>query len=999
MTSLARSDPHRRGFSDSIAGRITLRMLFVAAIPALIVGAVTVGVLFALAGRADDELAANRAALADDTIGARHAEQARLLVASVDTFFEERLGDAIDWSRTPVIVETTGAVYPETIELSSLPIAEVDGRIGQDQRLDRTGRSSDWLAAQIEAQPAFAQAIVTDANGFTVGAARPTTDFTSADREWWQRAWSDGVFLGAVEIDESTGVVAVPLAVRIDDTTTGAPLGVLEATVDLAAIQPLADAFADEGRGVEVRILTRSGLLLAETASDHDRARIATELPFDGQHGAAYGQALTGADETGHIILDDTVGGFGRTRPVREVGRLGTRIDNHDWVAFVEQPTSTALAPLSGLESLRSDLTATARLMAITVVAVLLTALAAALLVGRLLAKRIARPINELSYEANRLAAVELPEMVAQLQQPGAAGTVPAVEPLRVDADGEVAELAAAFDSVRTTAVGLAAEQAIGRSRDASELLTSLGRRNQQLVGRQLRFIDRLERTESDPDVLRNLFVLDQMATRMRRNAESLLVLAGEASPRRVGRARPVDEVVRAAVSEVEDYARVRLGAIDPGLITPNAVNNVTHLLAELIENAASFSPPDELVEVVGTAEPDGSYTLAVVDRGVGMSRDRLRLANERLRGAPFARGSSPSLLGLHVVGRLAARHGIDARLVESATIGTTAKVTLPPSCLSTGEMSADGMAHSRRLEPGDDAPDPALSWPPPAVRPASPGGGPSIEALTAAALDAADARDELHGLADTAPADADDFEIINVTDEQPIVGSGARLSLGTDGATQRSWHDATERPLAHPTAPEPPTLEPPTVDQPLVAVETEHPPISPPVPAPSTGADAAGPGRYEDDTVGLPIPPFRARESKRPAGAPTVGVDDRATEQIRVRRRVPRHQGSGNGALEPVSAAAIDGDAESRAAEVRARLDRFASGVRAAKGEAAVTTSPAPTGELRRVDIARAATESAEVETAGAGDAQGSRGDGELVGSARRAPLDEAPQHDERPA
>ena len=979
MTSHAAPRGRSGGFLASIAGKITLRMLLVAAIPALAVGAVTLGILFALAGRADDQLEANRSALAEDTIGARQAEQARLLVSSIDTFFGERLSDVVDWSRASVITETAGAISPQAAELAALPTAAVDGQVRPDQQLDLSGRSASWLAAQIEAQPAFVQGIVTDTNGFTVGAAFPATDFTSADREWWQRAWSDGAFLGAVEIDESTGVLAVPMAVRIDDLATGRALGVLKASVDVTAIQPLADAFADEEEGVEVRILTGSGLLLAETSSDHDAARIATELPFEGEHGAAYSNALTGSESTGSVILDDTVGGFGRTGAVRNVERLGIQIANHDWVVFVEQPASNALAPLSGLESLRADLTTTARVMAVVVLVVLLLALAGALLLGRLLAERIARPINELSDEANRLADVELPRMVAYLQQPGGNGRAPVVEPLLVEADGEVAELAAAFDSVRTTAVDLAAEQAIGRSRDVSELLTSLGRRNQQLVGRQLRFIDDLERTESDPDVLRNLFVLDQMATRMRRNAESLLVLAGEESSRRVGRARPIDEVVRAAVSEVEDYARVRLGVIEPASVKPSAVNNLTHLLAELIENATNFSPPDELVEVYGTADPDGYYTLAVVDHGVGMSRDRLRASNERLQGVSFTEESSSSMLGLHVVGRLAARHGIDARLVESATVGTTAKVTLPPSCLSDTDGPPGEVARSRLHgeEDGDGGHDPALSWPPPVVRPApatrrrlhehpapepipadhspavaaaeNPVAPPqSIEALAAAALDAADALDELEGPGDEPVQPGD----VHQTEPDAATASGSAASVAEVTAT------AGSRP------------------------------------------------RQEDETAGLPIPPFRARESKRPVGVPDLGADEEEpsspvgpplasgsnagastgetagadglraeetanlqaavgsapSERLQVRRRVRRHDDSGHDPLEPIAPAlAVDDDPEARAASVRAKLDRFASGVRAAKNDTAITPAPAPTGELLRAEIEQARLDLAE--------------------------------------
>ncbi|MGI9615325.1 MAG: ATP-binding protein [Acidimicrobiales bacterium] len=986
MASLPTPDDRNVGPSASIAGKITLRMLLVAAIPALAVGAASVGVLFALAGRADDQLATNRAALAETAVGSRQLDQAQLVAATVDTFIDERLSDTIDWSTSTVIVDAAGTPYPETVELAPLSVAQIESTVRADEQLDRSGRSRAWLTAQVDAQPAFVQAVVTDTNGFTVGAVRTTDDFTNADQEWWQRAWTDGAFLGPVEVDPSTGALAVPLAVRIVDSTTGRALGVLKATVGVGAIQPIADTFADDELGLDVNILTGSGLLLAETATSHDQRRVAAELPFEGELGTAYGDALAGTERMGLITLDQTVGGFSRTEPVRTVDRLGIQIDNHDLVVFVQQPASSALAPVVGLESVASDLTTTARIMSIVVVAIVFAALAGAILLGRLLAKRIARPINELSYEANRLADVELPELVASLQTPDALTDIPVVEPVRVDADGEVADLATAFNSVRSTAVELAAEQAIGRSRDVSELLTSLGRRNQQLVGRQLRYIDDLERTESDPDVLRNLFILDQMATRMRRNAESLLVLAGEESPRRVGEPRPIDEVVRAAVSEVEDYARVRLARIDPALVAPTAVNNVTHLLAELIENATNFSPPNELVEVFGTTGPDGGYTLAIIDRGVGMSRERLYDANERLGGTSFAGESSSSFLGLHVVGRLAARHGIDARLLESATTGTTAKVTLPSSCLASdpragfdepsvagdADMAAESADVDRiagsRVRPGgsaEPAPDPSLSWPPPVVSPARRRSTdashapepvlplpPSVEAL-AAALDEADALDEelARRSADLARYGADGGDVaalghkgaepvVQVTDEQPII--------------------AASQPLA-PRRPE------------------------------------------EDDTVGIPIPPFRARESKRPIGVPNLPPDDGPDDgldgspgelsggsappdeagagveeqRFQVRRRVRRHHDVIGGALDAVTpdSTVDDRTAEDRAADVRAKLDLFASGVRAAKDQVGVAADSAPTGEIRRADIERARLEPAAADSTWDGNESGTEG------------------------
>jgi anti-sigma regulatory factor (Ser/Thr protein kinase) len=168
------------------------------------------------------------------------------------------------------------------------------------------------------------------------------------------------------------------------------------------------------------------------------------------------------------------------------------------------------------------------------------------------------------------------------------------------------------------------------------------------------------------------------MATRMRRNAESLLVLSGEAPLRRSGEAMAIDDVIRAASGEIEDYLRVQVDNVDPVYVHPSAASDLVHLMAELLENATNFSSPDQMIRIVGVTQVDGSYTISIIDQGIGMSRSEMAEVNDRLIEPSFKDDSPAGLLGLFVVGRLALRHGIDARLVESATAGVTAKLTLP---------------------------------------------------------------------------------------------------------------------------------------------------------------------------------------------------------------------------------------------------------------------------------------------------------------------------------
>jgi hypothetical protein len=241
--------------------------------------------------------------------------------------------------------------------------------------------------------------------------------------------------------------------------------------------------------------------------------------------------------------------------------------------------------------------------------------------------------------------------------------------------------VARALDRVQSTAFELAGEQALLR-RNTTESLANLGRRNQNLVRRQLGFISEFEREEMDPAALANLFELDHLATRMRRNAESLLVLVGEQSPRRWTEPLAITDVVRAGLSEVEDYRRVALRRVDEVLVAGAVVSELAHMLAELIENALAFSPPDLEVEIYGR-RLGATYMLAVVDHGVGMSPEQLAKANARLRGEEDFIVAPTRFLGHYVVGRLAERLGIEVELTVSPVSGIVGRLLLPAEILA----------------------------------------------------------------------------------------------------------------------------------------------------------------------------------------------------------------------------------------------------------------------------------------------------------------------------
>ncbi len=231
-------------------------------------------------------------------------------------------------------------------------------------------------------------------------------------------------------------------------------------------------------------------------------------------------------------------------------------------------------------------------------------------------------------------------------------------------------------------------EQAALR-KSIGDLFHNLARRSQGLVDRQLELIDELERGEVDPDRLQELFRMDHLATRMRRNAENLIVLSGVEQRRRWSEPVPLRDVVEAAVAEVEEYSRVQVAGIHDLTLSGQAASDVAHLLAELVENATSFSPPTTRVEVSGDPVGNG-YVLEIEDRGIGMSDAELVEANRRLAVPSAADITVSRMMGFHVVGRLAARHGIAVQLCRSWCGGVAALVLLPAVLLaSAGERPA----------------------------------------------------------------------------------------------------------------------------------------------------------------------------------------------------------------------------------------------------------------------------------------------------------------------
>ncbi|CAM5551743.1 hypothetical protein SCALM49S_09498 [Streptomyces californicus] len=341
---------------------------------------------------------------------------------------------------------------------------------------------------------------------------------------------------------------------------------------------------------------------------------------------------------------------------------------------------------LSDMEAKARELRQASQREAIVNGAVILIVLGVSLVGAFVVARSMIRSLRRLQDTATRVAQDRLPELVKQLSETDPQDVDTSVESVGVHSRDEIGQVAAAFDDVHREAVRLAAEQALLRG-NVNAMFTNLSRRSQGLIQRQLSLISELESREADPDQLSSLFKLDHLATRMRRNGENLLVLAGEEPGRRWTRPVPLVDVLRAAASEVEQYERIELSAVPATEVAGRVVNDLVHLLAELLENATSFSSPQTKVKVTGHALPDGRVLVEIHDTGIGLSPEDLAAINERLAQPPTVDVSVSRRMGLFVVGRLSLRHGIRIQLRPSDSGGTTALVMLPVDVAHGGKQ------------------------------------------------------------------------------------------------------------------------------------------------------------------------------------------------------------------------------------------------------------------------------------------------------------------------
>ena len=342
---------------------------------------------------------------------------------------------------------------------------------------------------------------------------------------------------------------------------------------------------------------------------------------------------------------------------------------------------STELFIAGNIAATASQLQGAASQAAVTSGIITLAVLLVVLLAALAVARSVVLPLRRLRAGALDIASVQLPERVKLLTESPDAAASMVVAPINVADKDEIGEVARAFDQVHSEAVRLAGEQALLRS-TFNAMFVNLSRRSQALIERLARMIDNLEQTEADPDRLGHLFSMDHLVTRMRRNSENLLLLAGHENPRKWSEPVPLADVARAAISEIEEYNRITLNIPTGIAVAGGAVSDVAHLLAELIENATMFSAKDTQVQVVMQELSSGGVLIEISDKGIGVSEARLADMNWRLDNRPAIDVSVSRHMGLFAVARLAERHGVRVRLRPALPQGLSALVWLSDSII-----------------------------------------------------------------------------------------------------------------------------------------------------------------------------------------------------------------------------------------------------------------------------------------------------------------------------
>ncbi|MEU4251323.1 nitrate- and nitrite sensing domain-containing protein [Amycolatopsis sp. NPDC026612] len=603
---------------------------------------------------------------------------------------------------------------------------------------------------------------------------------------------------------------------------------------------------------------------LAEGTLNRDRTRAL--LGAEAELAAARSDYRTFATPDQQRMFDDTVIGLvvdigndmvesALTRT--ENGQNLSGLDPNQWDASATHTVNLAhqvqQALLVQLQERTDALAAQARTAALWDGGVVLGVLLVAGVLSVVIARSLLRPLRILRRTALEVAEHRLPAAVQNLltdpePAPENLRKRLAVAPVPVFTREELGQVARAFDAVHGEAVRLAGEQAMLRE-NVNAMFVNLSQRSQDLVERQLTVLDRMEADEQDPDTLAGLFELDHLATRMRRNSENLLVLSGQDSAREDAGPVAADEIVGAALSEVEHYQRIELGPAPQVAVRGEAVNDLVHVVSELLENATRYSG-DETVTVASAETHDGDWQIEIIDHGAGMPQAEIDRTNVRLAHPPDVDVEVSRRMGLFVVATLAMRHQIDVRLSAGERSGLVATVLVPAALI----VDLPPMAVPPPPAEPPAAPEPELLAPLAPLTPPEPEPEPEPEELTPPSIEAGPPRRAPVVARDQAPA-------------WPTADEEAHLDL--DAPTERMpayrdvlsrWFDASAAPEVprRPVEPRPVAEEGarPAAARPRHALTT-RPPIREPEPVAAAPTPMPAPAPMPAPPPSPPPPPM----------------------------------------------------------------------------------------------------------------------------------------------
>lgn len=483
--------------------------------------------------------------------------------------------------------------------------------------------------------------------------------------------------------DISSGPVAQSvIAQRTQDVAAGisSAISATTAAVDDRSVRPLADSLLNTLAGQRALTTQR---VLAATPNFADSDELRTKVAD------AAGAEAAAIDRLDQVTPGDEVAALRKQSDIRRDAYARPLSRNVHTGEFTDAMQSSVNQYGTMTQRLSADLDGTLRHRANALrsdalrdTAIILGAVLAALVFALAVGRSLIRSIGRLRRGALHVAQVELPEEIERLSK---GGGLPEVTALPVRTKEEIGQLARAIDDIHSQAVRLASEH--GVRLQIGDMFETLSRRSRSLVEEQLALIETLELDEEDPARLDHLFRLDHLATRMRRNGDNLLVLADTVERHRTSPPVALPDLVRAAMSEVEEYRRVQAGQLVDVSIVGAAAGDIGHLIAELLDNALRYSPPEAPVLVTVARAVDAGLLIEVADRGLGMPEDDLAAANERLALGGEVTSETAKRMGLFVVGRLAGRHDATVRLRTTAPMtdrpGVTASVHLPGALIA----------------------------------------------------------------------------------------------------------------------------------------------------------------------------------------------------------------------------------------------------------------------------------------------------------------------------